>query len=251
MPLLPIVAAGLVLLAALSAAVGLVFGDSRLPEDSSLLLAIDLVILATVAAVGMVASKGRWAQRTATAVALTSAAVGVTLSSGWQATAAVGVVAAATTAGPWMRSWWLDGRRVDSPPGAAVLLVLSLLAMPGLIGAVSPDGLTLGRWLIAVTALGLGWAYSRAWMPALWAVRTVFLAVTALALIGDDVVTGLVILGGATLCTGLAWTRDALLAVTRHDPVRGTTYPIPPELAPEQIVSELPQRPPRAHRGKG
>ena len=123
----------------------------------------------------------------------------------------------------------------DGPPARAVLLSLLLLAAPPVWALVATDGL--GAWAliaVALTWLTMVW-YAKALPGALIVVRVASpLALTATAAL-EGLPLGAIIALTAAGLAALAWTVDARVAVhPLAEP--GTTVPIPPELAPADVL---------------
>jgi hypothetical protein len=121
------------------------------------------------------------------------------------------------------------------PPRKAVALVLGLLSVPLVVGFLQPDGVDLADWLVVTAAVALGVWYSRARPTALWAVRVALplLAVGCVLVVPLPAAVGVIAAFG--VMSWLAWSADARVAVIPLA-APGRRIPIPPELAPGEIL---------------
>lgn len=229
----PILVPAALVVAALAWASSLVFGDGPLSPSSAALLGGDLLILATVVAVGTVLAGGAWTGRAAAGltVAMASLAFCQPIDGRWVAAvlatffSAVGIV---------------GNRRRSRNPGAelpvrAIVLVLGLLALPGVVAACAPGGIAPSGWLLAAFAAVSAWGYGRASVPFVWALRLL------LPLLGGAAASasgwrGGIVLAAAAALTGLAWTREAMAAAVGPAIRRTAPVPIPPELTPQEVL---------------
>lgn len=233
----PVVIAATVVLTSLAWALVLAFGSGPLAGSSAALLAVDLLILGTVVAVGTVLSRGRWTRRAAFALLGGQALIGVFfgVDGWWIAAVTLNAIAIGLVAGPWLTGWLRKLPQADGPPPRAVSLILGLLAVPALVAATAPDSVGAGGWVLSGFSLAAAWAYSRAWLPALWAARV------ALPILGVAAIAGLSWLGvlalglGVAMLTVLAWSPDTLRATMATRPVPVDLIAIPPELAPPEV----------------
>jgi hypothetical protein len=207
------------------------------PVSSSFVLGAGLLLISAVSIVGMVAGAARWALR----LALGSSAVMVALGllfplTPWTVAAmALAGAAAAGLAGTGFDGMIRKRPPADGPPARSVLLSLLLLAAPPMWALVAPDGL--GVWgliAVAVAWVTMAW-YAKAAPGALPAVRVVSPLVLAVTAVMEGLPAGAVVGATAACVAALAWTVDARIAVhPLAEP--GTTVPIPPELAPRDVL---------------
>lgn len=234
----PLLAAAAIVLAALGWALSLTFGDGPLSESAAALLAADLLLVATVVAVGVVWSRGRWTRRMAALLVVVGAAIGVPQKAdGWWigAVAATGLAVLAV-AGPWLGRWLRKSPRSDGPPSRSVALLLGLLLLPGLVAATAPGGVALAGWLLAGFAAPAAWLYARARTPALWAIRALLPLLGLAAAVTLGWAGGLVLGTGVVTLTALAWSREALAAAMPPVTAQAGVVPIPPELTPTEVL---------------
>ena len=108
--------------------------------------------------------------------------------------------------------------------------------MPALVAITTPEGVRVGGWLLSGFALLAAWGYSQAWLPALWAARV------ALPILGVAAVAGLSWPGAlavglsVALLTTLAWAPDVRQAALAGTATPASLVPIPPELAPPEVL---------------
>jgi hypothetical protein len=138
---------------------------------------------------------------------------------------------------PATTSSWLRQRpRTDGPTPWVVALVLGLLASPTAAGLAAADGLELLHGLFAIAAVGFAWVFARAHVGGLWAARLAYPILGVLAALSSPIAGAIALtayVGGVTV---LAWRREALRAVQPLAPPRVPVYPIPPELAPSEVL---------------
>jgi hypothetical protein len=234
----PVVIAVSLILASLAWALALVFGSGPFAASAAALLAIDLLLVGTVIAVGVVLSRGRWTRRAGSvllgAEALLSVFLGI---NGWWIGAVVTTAASiASFTGPWLGRWLRKLPSAAGPSPRAVALALSLLAVPGLVAASSPGGVTLAGWVLSGFAVVSAWSYSRAWLTALWAIRTALPILGIIAAVGLTWPGGLALGLGVVMLTALAWAPDVLQAALIPRPTRVNPVAIPPELIPRDVL---------------
>lgn len=211
-------------------------GDSY-EASSAFFLAAAILLTATVAVVAIVAGASKWGHRLGLGLAATMIALGAFLP------LTVPTVVAMLLAGIALIGLNASGvaslirRRpaADGPPARAVVLSVALLTSPVLWTVLSPKGLSAS----AMIAIGVVWTaliiYSRAIPGALLVARYITpISLVTLAVIDRSFTGGLIGLTAVGLAA-LAWTVDARVAVhPLAEP--GTTVPIPPELAPRDIL---------------
>lgn len=239
MPPAPLTAA---LVAGFTGTVGLVhlaIDPTPFDEQRSLLVASGMAILTLVVIAGVLLARGRWSRWAA--LALGAAWLGIAARGDLDVGGLVVIVGGATmvaiSAGPWLPRWLRHRPAADGPPPSAVALLLSLLAMPAVIGLSGPEpGLT--EWLGALWALLLATGVSRALPAALWAGRILHLPMLIAVGVSLGLPSGsaVVLLGAAQ--TALLWRRDVHLAVSPLLPPPSGSVPIPPELVDPAILRE-------------
>lgn len=215
----------------------LVAGPGPWATDAAAVLAVDLVVLAAVALVGMLVAGGRWARRLALGVVLGGAALAVALPADglWTAGLAVSAIAVAGLAGTGMKGVVRERAAAAGPPTAAVVLPLLLLAVPGLVAAARPDGLGGADWTAAATAAVAAAVYAKASPGALVLVRVVAPLAAVAGGVAGGLPGGLVPVAAGVGVAALAWTRGARVAV-RPLVESGSRVPVPAELTPHEIL---------------
>ena len=234
----PVVIAASVVLASLAWALTLVFGSGPLAASAAALWAVDQLVVGTVVGVGIVLARGRWTRRAALLLLGGQALLGVFLTAdGWWIGAVLATaIAIAAVAGPWLGGWIRKLARADGPPPRAVIMNLGLVALPSLVAVTGFDGIRVAGWLLSGFALATAWAYSQAWLPALWAVR-VALPVLGIAAAAALPWWGALLLGLAvTALTALAWSPEARQATLSRSAVPVDLVPVPSELTPPDVL---------------
>lgn len=206
------------------------------PSGPALLLGVWLVVAATVALVGMVAGSSRWAHRLGIGVSIAGLGLAVVLPVGplWWTGVILSGLSTAALAGPLTSG--LIRRRVaaSGPPLRAVALALTLFITPAVLALAGVDGLGSGWVWVAGAGLALV-VYLRALPGAVLATRGVAPVAAAIGAIGAPLPVAAACLVTGAAVTGLAWTRDARLSV-RPLTEPGKPVPIPPELAPSEVL---------------
>ena len=232
------VAAGMVLLSGALWGVRLIFQPEPLSDGAGALVAITMIVMAAVAALGLVLARGRWARRLGGAVVVAQLALAVGLEGtvlGWVALGGT-ALALILLGGPWLDSFLRRLPPANPPPAAAVTLALGLLAVPGLLGLSAPGGVAWIHWVAALGAMTTGWAFSRALALGLWSARLLVpgLVVAAGFRSPPAGLTGLLAL--AVAIAALAWSPAATRAVHPLVP-QADGVAVPPQLVPSDLLA--------------
>jgi hypothetical protein len=234
----PLFVAAILVLASLGWALVLVFGSGPLAASSATLLAADLLILGTVVAVGLALSRGRWTRRAALLLLGGQAVLGVfyEVDTWWIGAVTATALGMGAATGPWLRGRLRKLPRADGPPPRSVILTLGLVAVPTLVAATSPEGVPLAGWFLSGLALPGAFAYSQAWLSALWALR-IGLPLAGTVAVAPLAWPGALILGlGVVGLSVLAWSPEALEATMAQKAMPSDLVPIPPELTPRDVL---------------
>jgi len=225
------------LIAALLWTVALAIDPGPLAPWSVFLIGLGLLATASVSVVGMVLVGGRWARRTGLASILAGLLVAVArpIDTIWIVALAGSILAWALLYLPEMTERIRKLPSATGPPSRAVLVPLVLVATPFTIGLAAWDSPTLATLLVGVTAPVAAMWYSRVMPGGLYAVRVIWpllaFALLFLQPLPVAVVSGLT----ATLILVLAWHREVEIAFHPRRET-GRVFPIPPELAPREIL---------------
>ena len=228
--------AALPLISALAWTAALVVEDGGFDPISVLLLGIGLIVMATVSTAGMLLSGGRWARRYgfATVAACVLVAIARPIDVIWFVALAVTAAALGALFSPGVTDRVRQLPNASGPPPLAVLLPLLLIAVPFVTGLT----MTGEAWAMATlsgTALMAAFAYARVVPGGLTGVRIAWPLIAFglspfLGLAGGLITVGL---GLAVLI--VAWQPSVKVAF--HPPAEsGTSYPIPPELTPREVL---------------
>lgn len=201
---------------------------------SALLLGIGILVMATVATTGLVVLGARWAHRLGWIVVAVGAVIAAArpVDAAWIGALAVTALAAAAMVSVQGRVRKLPS--ATGPPTRAVLLPLVHLGAPVALGLASA-GDTWAVLVVSITAMFSGFLYSRVVWGGLFVSRVAWpvLALGLMPFLDSVGVAVTAILVATTLV--LAWHPSTKAAF--HPPrTVGTTFAIPPELAPGDIL---------------
>ncbi len=202
-----------------------------------LLIGAGVITMAAVSVVGMILVGGRWAPRlalSAQAVTLVIAALRpVDVLWGFALTMTV-IAVVSVLAGPVP-----EGIRklpaASGPPARSVLVMLLLLGTPASMGLVSYEAATVATMIVGLSAPVVGFWYARVLPGGYYLLRFGWPAIAiGLAFAQKPASAVASVLWGVVVAT-VAW--DPSVKVAFYPPrERGTAHPIPPELAPLEVL---------------
>ena len=212
----PYLIAAALFVASLAVAVHLGSGTDAFSQGSGVVLGLGFLIFATIGVAGLLLSRGRWARRLALALGLavvTTAAL--TSPWSWASIAAVvaGALAIGGTTGRWLDGWIRQRPTPDGPGPRIMALVLGLIGLVPAVALAEPDDITTWHGILAGAGIFFGWAYSRAEIWALWAIRIALPLLAIPALLRSPPAGAFFLGAGVIALTALAWMREARLAV--------------------------------------
>lgn len=205
-------------------------------SSSVLLTGLGWLLLSTVATVGLVLVGGRWALRTLIVVLGSTLLVGTVIPLSPWSMAGLGATALGLILLLSPRQHRLV-RKLPSaggPPARSVLVTLAALGLPLALGLIPADA---NSWVLAMAASGplAAILYSRTIPGGLAAMRfgliAASLALAAFMPLPHAIVAVLV----SAAITATAWSSDVAVAF-RPLIEKGTSYAIPPELTPKEIL---------------
>lgn len=225
------------LVSALAWTVALIVDSGPFGGAPTFLLGLGLLVSATVATIGMIVVRGRWAHGLGltTLVLTVPLAVIRDIDVVWvvgTVTTALGFVALLS---PALTATIRKLPSASGPPPRAVAPALVLLAAPALLGLVGNQATPWALLVVGLTAPNAAFLYSRVLPGGLLAIRLVWplLTLAFTPLLGW--LAGTVAAAMALVVAVSAW--DASVKASYHPPREtGTTYPIPPELAPKEVL---------------
>lgn len=225
------------LLAALAWVVALIVEPGAGAPAAAFLVGAGLLLPALVGMVGMIFTGGRWAWMLSLSVAAGTLGPAWLLPIGpvWVVALAATTVATAALLSPQLRSGIRRLPSAAGPPARSVATPLLLLLTPLLLGLAGWEVSGAGEIVLGLTAPLAALWYARVLPAGLLAVRVLWpvlsLAMLPALHLATAVTTVVVALGVAVL----AW--HPTVRVAFHPPQeRGTSYPIPPELAPPDVL---------------
>lgn len=216
----------------------LILAPGLFADSSGAVLGLDLLAVSAVAAVGMILSRGRWSRNLGWF--LVAAELGLLTVMAFDGWAWVALAATGTTlvllSGPWPKRFLRQLPPAAAPAVIVVYLAIGLLLVPGLVAVANPAGMGAVHWVAAGVGVASGWAFSRALVVGLWAVRVVVPGVLIAAAVASPLFGGLALAVASVAILLLAWSRAAGLAV--HALVSATTgVAVPPELVPAELLA--------------
>jgi hypothetical protein len=209
-------------------------------DQRALLIAGGMAVFTLVVTTGLLLARGRWSRWAL--LTLGAAWMGLTLRDDLEpmsiALLAGSAALVSIAMGPWLPRWLRHRPSADGPPEAAVVLLLSLLAMPVLTGvaAVDPGG---AEWGLSVWSLLLAGGIARAVPTALWLGRLLHLPLAVLVTVTIGIPEGSLVGVVAAAQTALMWRRDVHIAVSPLVPEAAKAVPIPRELADPAILRSV------------
>jgi len=225
------------LLAALAWTAALMVEGDPLQPAGALLVGLGLLATATVSTIGMVVVGGRWAYRLGLAsLALDVVVAGIReIDLAWVAGTITTGLSLMVMLSPTVTSGIRKLPAAAGPPPRAVLPPLLLLVTPAALGLVGRDARAWALLVVGISAPVAAFLFSRVLPGGLVSIRVVWplLAIAlspALGWLGGG--TAVVI---AVVVAVLAWDRS--VKASYHPPREvGSTFPIPPELAPKEVL---------------
>lgn len=225
------------LLAALAWTAALIVDGDPLQPAGALLVGLGLLATATVSTIGIVVVGGRWAHRLGfVSLALDIAVAGVReIDLAWVAGTITTSLSLMAMLSPTVTSGIRKLPAAAGPPPRAVLPPLILLVTPATLGLVGRDARAWALLVVGIAAPVAAFLYSRVLPGGLVSIRVVWplLALALSPALGWLAgVTAVVI---AVVVAVVAWDRS--VKASYHPPREvGSTFPIPPELAPKEVL---------------
>ncbi len=209
----------------------------RLGPGALTLVAMGLVSLASVSTVGMVVNRSRWARRTGWLPVVIGGGLALSrdLDIAWVVAVAVTFAAAVALGGRGLDQLVRRLPAATGPPSRAVLVPLILLTVPGALGLAGGGEVGAQTVVVGLSSLAAAIWFARALPGALMIVRYLWplLALTLSAT--QPLSVAIVSVIASAIVAATSWHPSVKTAV--HPPYQGgTAIPIPPELAPRQIL---------------
>lgn len=225
------------LLAALAWTVALLVDGSPWSTAPLSLIVIGMLASATVATVGMIVVGGRWSHRLGLGVIAMTAVIAVLrpIDPIWLVATVVSAGTLLALLSPSVTGSIRTLPSASGPPPRAIAPALILLVTPAVLGFVGNEATAWALLLVGLTAPSAAFLYSRVIPGGLLAIRLLWpaLALALTPLLGWVAGTVTAVIALAVAVT--AWDRSAKSSY--HPPREvGTSYPIPPELAPPEIL---------------
>lgn len=224
-------------LATLAWVLAIVVDSSPFSTAPALLIGVGLLGMSTVSLVGMVVAGGRWAHRLGLVTLGFTAILAIVrpIDVVWVVGVALTALSFAALLSPAVTSSIRRLPSASGPPPRAITPPLLLLAVPVVLGFLGNAATPWALLVVGISAPNVAFLYSRVLPGGLLAIRLLWPA-TALALSpllgwGAGIAAGL----AAIAVAGSAW--DDSVKASYHPPREvGSTFPIPPELAPKEVL---------------
>ncbi|CAN5804294.1 hypothetical protein BH23ACT5_BH23ACT5_11670 [soil metagenome] len=192
---------------------------------------------ATVTSIaGMLVARSRWAQRLGGVIAAAHGVVATLrpIDVWWMVALGLSAGAAVALAGPWLAGEVRTRPSATGPPPRAVLVPLLLVATPLALGLARGDDVPAA--VVGAGALLAAFTFVRALPGALWAVRVVWPALAvALAVPMGGTAPAALSFAASVSVAAMAWHSSVARSV-RPLVRRGSVVPVPPELAPRDVL---------------
>lgn len=223
--------------AALSWVVALIVAPEPWATAPALLIGLGLLTMSTVSVVGMIVVGGRWAHRLGLLTVAFSALLAIARPIDWIWW--VGVLATILSTAALLSPVVTDTIRklpaATGPNPRAIAPPLVLLATPCVLGFVGNGATPWALLVVGISAPNAAFLYSRVFPGGLLGIRLVWplLALGLSPLLGWPAGAAAALIG--ILVAVLAW--DGSVKASYHPPLEtGSTFPIPPELAPGEVL---------------
>lgn len=231
------VLAGTVQLAALSWVLAIVIDSTPLSPAPAFLVGLGLLAMSTVALVGMVVSGGRWAHRLGLTALLAGVITAVVrpIDAIWVISVVITSIALVALLSPTLMGSIRKLPSASGPPPRAVAPPLLLLATPAVLGFLGNDATVWALLVVGVSAPNVAFLYSRVIPGGLISIRLLWpaMALALSPLLGWLAGAATAII--AVLVAIVSW--DQSVKASYHPPREvGSTFPIPPELAPKEVL---------------
>jgi hypothetical protein len=225
------------LLAVVLWVVALLVDPGPLSPWSVFLVGLGMLETVTVGVVGVIVVGGRWAWRTVLAVLALTLVLAVVrpVDTLWFASLLASLGAGVLYLLPVVARGVRKLPAATGPPWRAVVVPLALLGAPAVLGLAAWDGPTAATLVISLTAPVATLWYARVLPGGLLAVRVVWPLLTLGLAAFQPVLAIAAAIALSLLVLVLAWHPDVKVAF--HPPREaGTVFPIPPELAPSEVL---------------
>ena len=225
------------LLAALVWTVALIVDGEPFEDASALLIGVGMLAAATVATVGMIVVGGRWAHRLGLVTLLITIALALMRDVDliWWVGIVATVLALTSLLSPAVMGSIRKLPAASGPPPRAVAPALILLVVPAALGFSGDDAAPWALLLVGLSAPNAAFLYSRVLPGGLLAVRLVWPLMTLAVTPWLGWVAGLTAAVSAVAVAVISW--DSSVKASYYPPRQvGTSYRIPPELAPKEVL---------------
>lgn len=225
------------LLAALTWTVALVIDATPWSTAPVFLIGIGIMASATVSTVGMIVVGGRWAHRLGLAVIALTAPIAVArpIDPIWVVATVSSAAALLALLSPTVTRTIRTLPSASGPPPRAIAPALVLLITPAILGLVGNEATPWALLVVGLTAPNAAFLYSRVIPGGLLIIRLLWPALALALTPWLGWVAGIATAVIALAVAVTAW--DQAAKASYHPPREvGTSFPIPPELAPPEVL---------------
>jgi hypothetical protein len=229
--------AGTPLLAALIWAAALAVDPVPFDPASVLLMMVGILSMATVGMIGLTVTGGKWAYRTSLAslAAMAVVAVARPIDVLWVVAVVATAFATLVHLVPPLTGAVRRLPAATGPPARAVLIPLLLIGFPFLLGLAAWDDPGPRTMVVGLTAPLAALWFARVFPGGLLVVRVVWPALAIGLAFTQGLGPAIVSVCCGLVIAALAW--HPTVAAAFHPPrERGSVFPIPPELAPREVL---------------
>jgi hypothetical protein len=228
----PFLIAALVVTAALLWGIHLAVDPEPLSADAAAVVALSLGVLSLIADAGLLITRGEWSRRLAagSVAVMLGLATATPLDGGVVAGIIASAAAGAGLAGPWLAPRMRIRPSAAGPAPRATAAIVTALAAPTAVALANPGGLDPAAWASIATAAGGAWTLAAGRGLGLWILRLLLPAAGTAALLVDPLPSGLLTAATCAVPAALAWSFGL------PGPIEASRFPIPPELAPADVL---------------
>lgn len=224
-------------LAALGWTLALLIDATPLEAAPAFLVGLGILSMSTVAMVGMIAVGGRWAHRLGLIALgfMVALAIVRPIDLVWLIDVGLTAIAFLALLSPFVTRTIRRLPSASGPPPRAITPPLILLATPAILGFLGNGSEPWALLIVGLGAPNVAWLYSHVIPGGLVAMRLIWPVVAIVLSPWMSLWAGIASVTIAVAVIALSWHKS--VKASYHPPREvGTAYPIPPELAPKEVL---------------